>query len=92
MDGAKNFFQVTKRMVLNSTFVIIEDMKNAPYKIDNLSADLHIDYLQVGAKNIEDIETCKPEEHRPFAWRELINSQFMLNMNFYVRNGAGANG
>lgn len=60
-------------MVLNSNFIIIEDMKAAPYKIDNLSHDVFFDYFQVGKKvKVEDIETCNPGENRPFAWRDVL--------------------
>ena len=49
-DGAtKQFFRVTKRMVLNSNFIIIEDMAYAPYKIDNLSKQIFIRYAQTGS-------------------------------------------
>ena len=55
----KKFFRVTKRVILNSNFIIIEDMPNAPYKIDNLCKDLHIDFYQFDAKmKSNDIETC----------------------------------
>ena len=47
-------------MVLNSTFIIIEDLQYAPYKIDNLSNIVSISYFQVGNKKLEDIEECKP--------------------------------
>ena len=82
-DGAKHFFRITKRMVLNSNFIIIEDMSNAPYKIDNLCSDLHMSYFQAGGKRVEDIETCKAGESRPFAWRDIIDSNFLLNVQFY---------
>jgi hypothetical protein len=34
-DGTKQFFKVTKRSALNAMFVVIEDMKASPYRIDN---------------------------------------------------------
>ena len=59
-DNNRYYFRITKRMVLNSTFIIIEDLQYAPYKIDNLSNVVSISYFQVGNKKLEDIEECKP--------------------------------
>ena len=85
-DGEKKFFRVTKRIVLNSNFIILEDMEHAPYKIDNLCKDVHMSYFQTGGNNIEDIETCLPEETKNFAWRDvLVGSKFMLNVQFYLK-------
>jgi len=60
LDGARHFFRVTKRMVLNSTFIIVEDLENAPYKIDNLSKRVFVSYFQVGCNDINEIEDCAP--------------------------------
>ena len=57
-DGTKVFFKITKRNDLNSIFVIIEDMKSAPYQIDNQLPDMVISYCQIGTKNADDIELC----------------------------------
>ena len=56
-DGARHFFRITKRMVLNSNFIIIEDMNNAPYKIDNLSSDLNLSYFETGARTLRSLTT-----------------------------------
>ena len=87
-DGRIYYFRVTKRVVLNSTFIIIEDMVNAPYKIDNLSEVVSVSFFQVGCKKIEEIEDCEPNSCRPFAWRSVVNSTFLLNVQFYVRDGS----
>ena len=78
---------MTKRVVLNSTFIIIEEMGNAPYKIDNLSRSVHASYFQVGCNNIDEIEECSPQSNRPFSWRSVLNSKFLLNVQFFVRDG-----
>jgi len=44
-DGNRIYFRVTKRVVLNSTFIIIEEMVNAPYKIENLSDRVYASYF-----------------------------------------------
>ena len=44
LDGKKIYFRITKRVLLNSTFIIIEESANAPYKIDNLSQRVHMSY------------------------------------------------
>lgn len=85
-SGEKIFFRVTKRIVLNSNFIIVEDMEHAPYKIDNLCSDVYLSYFQAGGKSVDDIETCPPEEDRPFAWRDVIDgTSFMLNVQFFVK-------
>ena len=63
-------------------------MENAPYKIDNLSDRVNASYFQVGCKNIAQFEECPPSSNRPFAWRTVLNSSFLLNIQFYIRNGA----
>ena len=84
-DGVKHFFKVTKRIVLNSNFIIIEDMVKAPYKIDNLCQDLFIGYSQVGAcHSPEDHQTCPPNESRPFAWNDVLTNEFLLHVHFYM--------
>jgi len=45
IDGGRYYFRITKRVVLNSTFIIIEDMANAPYKIENLSDQVSISFF-----------------------------------------------
>lgn len=67
-DGSKQFFKVTKRSDLNSIFVIIEDMKSSPYKIDNFLSDMDVSYCQVGSKDIDEIEICKAGSSETFAW------------------------
>lgn len=39
--------------MLNSTFIIIEQSKNAPYEIENLSKKVHMSYFQAGTKNVD---------------------------------------
>ena len=88
--GHKKFFRVTKRMVLNSNFIIVEDMEHSPYKIDNLCQNLYLSYFQAGGKTIDDIETCPPEQDRPFAWRDVMDgSKFLLNVQFFVKDSNG---
>jgi len=43
-QGRQKFFKVTKRNVLNSMFVIIQDMKQPPYKIVNNCKDITVKY------------------------------------------------
>lgn len=43
-SGKVHFFRVTKRLVLNSTFIVIEEREHSPYKIDNLSSHVGISY------------------------------------------------
>lgn len=82
----KRFFRVTKRILLNSTFVIMEDMEHAPYLIDNLCQRMHISYIQVGDMTIDDIESCSPKDQKPFAWRDVVDgSKFLLNVQFYIK-------
>ena len=88
--GERKFFRVTKRMVLNSNFIIIEDKKHAPYKIDNLCQDVYLSYFQAGGKTVEEIDTCPPGEDRPFAWRDVMDgSKFLLNVQFFVKDRNG---
>lgn len=72
-------------MLLHSTFIIIENMPNAPYKIDNLSSDLYLSYSQTGASETDDTVTCPPGEDRPFAWRDVISKKFFLDVRFFVK-------
>lgn len=77
-------------MVLNSNFIVIEDKEYAPYKIDNLCSDVHLSYFQAGGKSVEEIDTCPPEEDRPFAWRDVMDgSKFLLNVQFFVKGHNG---
>ena len=79
-DGTTHFFRVTKRMLLHSTFIIIEHMPYAPYKIDNLSSDLYLSYTQTGASETDEKVTCPPGEDRQFAWRDVISKNFFLDV------------
>ena len=83
--GDVHFFRVTKRLVLNSTFIVIEDLEHAPYKINNISSQVGLSFAQKGTE----MEHCPDGEERPFAWRNVLDkSNFMLNARFYVQKSA----
>ena len=86
-DGGTYFFRVTKRLILNSTFIIIDDMERAPYKIDNLSSDVSIKYYQKGWES--DIQECETNQHKPFAWREIVNCEQVLEVKFLTKTQDG---
>ena len=66
-------------------------MPNAPYKIDNLCSDLHIDYFQAQANIVAaDIESCPPGESRPFAWSDLLKEKPLLNVKFSQKGEDGS--
>ena len=46
-NGEQHFFKVTKRLVLNSNFIVIEKMEHAPYQILSNSENVGISYAQV---------------------------------------------
>ena len=69
-DGEKKFFKVTKRNQLNSLFIIIEDMKEPPYVIDNLCGELFASCIQKGSAKETDITDVAPKCNMPFAWTD----------------------
>ena len=72
-------------MILNSNFIVIEELQHAPYKIDNLSSQVGVSYAQKGGNALE---SCPTGEDRPFAWRNVLEKNFMLNVRFFVQKSA----